>query len=144
MDVVEGPGPQPEQRPLRRPGQPGQREPVGDGGDGHDDERQPSEGGDRVGLHAVAGHAAVDRLLDDDRHHHPAAGADEGEHEGDRNPFAELGAGPPSPLEDGHGLPRFDPGLAGELGVAHVVRSPPAGGPTGAGTRALRSARSSS
>ena len=94
VDVPERPGAQPGQRGLGGAEQPDVHPVDRDAGDQDDDGADEHQGADQAEVGAAGGEqAAVDDLLDGDRHDDPARGGDQREGEGGRQPAAELGHG---------------------------------------------------
>ena len=90
MDVLDQPRAQIVERLLAADAEPDHRRPLADGGDGDGGERDQPASDHEVDPHVVVpDDAAVDRLLDQDRHDHPAAGADRRQHPRQRQPLAQ-------------------------------------------------------
>ncbi len=103
MDVTEGAHPQPRQRRLRDPGEAQMHPPGGGGGDQHRPQGVEAHAQHEVHVHGAAAEAAVDDLLDGDRHHHPAGGGDERQDQGAGEAPAELRRQAQPPPDGGEG-----------------------------------------
>ncbi len=91
VDVADQPRPQVVQRPLAPRAEPHDRRPLAPGcGELRDDadDGAPHDESEIDAL-VVVEDAAVDRLLDDDRHDHPPAGAERGDQPGEAEPLTQ-------------------------------------------------------
>jgi hypothetical protein len=122
VDVPEGAHPQVGQRGLRRPEEPDVHPVDRDGGDHHDHRAEQDELGDDAQIGAARrGEAAVDDLLDGDRHDHPAGGGDQRERERGGQATAELRHHPQPAAQRGHGA--LGAGVRRQRDLAHATTS---------------------
>jgi len=105
VDVGEGPGAQAVEGVLAAPGQAHDGGARGERADHDHDGADDGEARDEAHVDAVGGDPAVDRLLHEDGHHQPTAGADHGEGDGEGGALAQLGAAPPAAAQRLEGAP---------------------------------------